>query len=204
MRVIILGAAGRDFHNFNMVYRGDPSSVVVAFTAAQISGIADRTYPPALAGPFYPAGIPIVAEERLEALCRTEHVDQVVFAYSDVPHTHVMHLASRALATGADFLLLGPRHTMLTASCPVIAVSGRRVAVLRHPMPYGNLTLERVQRFGSLADLDVARCTIEAARSETTATVTGRSTIKTTRTTVYTPVRPLARMLCCNASWPIG
>jgi predicted GTPase len=183
MRVIILGAAGRDFHNFNMVYRADPSTVVVAFTAAQISGIADRSYPPALAGPYYPAGIPIVAEERLEALCRAEHVDQVVFAYSDVPHPHVMHLASRALATGADFLLLGPQHTMLTASCPVIAVSalrtgcgkspisrwlashlrarGRRVAVIRHPMPYGNLTLERVQRFASLSDLDTAQCTIE-------------------------------------------
>src|SRR5215472_3916556 len=183
MRVIILGAAGRDFHNFNMVYRADPSTVVVAFTAAQISGIADRSYPPALAGPYYPAGIPIVAEERLEALCRAEHVDQVVFAYSDVPHPHVMRLASRALATGADFLLLGPQHTMLTASCPVIAVSalrtgcgkspisrwlashlrarGRRVAVIRHPMPYGNLTLERVQRFASLSDLDTAQCTIE-------------------------------------------
>ena len=183
MRVIILGAAGRDFHNFNMVYRADPSTVVVAFTAAQISGIADRSYPPALAGPYYPAGIPIVAEERLEALCRAEHVDQVVFAYSDVPHPHVMHLASRALATGADFLLLGPQHTMLTASCPVIAVSalrtgcgkspisrwlashlrarGRRVTVIRHPMPYGNLTLERVQRFASLSDLDTAQCTIE-------------------------------------------
>ena len=113
-RVVILGAAGRDFHNFNMVYRDDPTSIVVAFTATQIPGIADRIYPAALAGPRYPAGIPIVAEESLEQLCRSEHVDQVVFAYSDVPHAHVMHLASRALAAGADFLLLGPQRTMLT------------------------------------------------------------------------------------------
>jgi len=183
MRAVILGAAGRDFHNFNTVYRDDPASVVVAFTATQIPGIADRTYPAALAGPRYPAGIPIVPEERLEDLCRAQHVDQVVFAYSDVPHTHVMHLASRALAAGADFVLLGPQRTMLTASRPVIAVSGlrtgcgkspisrwlaahlrargRRVAVIRHPMPYGNLAMERVQRFAVNADLDAAQCTIE-------------------------------------------
>jgi len=182
-RIVILGAAGRDFHNFNTVYRDDSASVVVAFTATQIPGIADRTYPAALAGPRYPAGIPIVSEDRLEELCRAEKIDQVVFAYSDVPHAHVMHLASRALAMGADFLLLGPQRTMLSASCPVIAVSalrtgcgkspisrwlaellrrrGRRVAVIRHPMPYGNLTLERVQRFASVADMDAARCTIE-------------------------------------------
>ncbi len=183
MRVVILGAAGRDFHNFNTVYRDDPASVVVAFTATQIPGIADRTYPAALAGPRYPAGIPIVPEERLEELCRAEHVEQVVFAYSDVPHAHVMHCASRALAAGADFVLLGPERTMLTASRPVIAVSGlrtgcgkspisrwlaghlrargRSVGVIRHPMPYGNLTMERVQRFASVADLDAAHCTIE-------------------------------------------
>jgi len=183
MRIVILGAAGRGFHNFNMVYRGDSANVVVAFTATQIPGIADRTYPPNLAGPRYPAGIPIVAEDRLDDLCRAEHVDQVVFAYSDVPHAHVMHLASRALAAGADFLLLGPKRTMLAASRPVIAVSGlrtgcgkspisrwlavqlrnrgRRVAVIRHPMPYGHLAMERVQRFASTADLDAARCTIE-------------------------------------------
>jgi predicted GTPase len=183
MRVVILGAAGRDFHNFNTVYRNDPACVVVAFTATQIPGIAERTYPAALAGPRYPAGIPIVAEDQLEELCRTERVDQVVFAYSDVPHAHVMHLGSRALAAGADFLLLGPRRTMLTPSRPTIAVSGlrtgcgkspisrwlaallrkrgRRVVVIRHPMPYGNLTLERMQRFATLADLDAARCTIE-------------------------------------------
>ena len=183
MRVMILGAAGRDFHNFNTVYRDDPTSVVVAFTATQIPGIADRTYPASLAGPRYPAGIPIVSEDRLEELCRAEKIEQVVFAYSDVPHAHVMHLASRALAMGADFLLLGPLRTMLSASRPVIAVSGlrtgcgkspisrwlaellrrrgRRVAVLRHPMPYGNLAVEHVQRFASVGDLDAARCTIE-------------------------------------------
>jgi predicted GTPase len=182
-RVVILGAAGRDFHNFNTVYRDDSSSVVVAFTATQITGIADRTYPASLAGSRYPAGIPIIAEFRLEELCRAEGVDRIVFAYSDVSHEHVMHLASRALAVGADFLLLGPRHTMLTASRPVIAVSGLRtgcgkspisrwlarhlrkcghqVAVIRHPMPYGNLAMERVQRFATMADLDDARCTIE-------------------------------------------
>lgn len=182
-RVVILGAAGRDFHNFNVAYRDDPGSVVVAFTATQIPGIANRVYPASLAGPRYPDGIPIVSEHRLEEICRTNRVDQVVFAYSDVTHQHVMHLASRALALGADFLLLGPHTTMLTASRPVIAVSGlrtgcgkspisrwlarylrgqgRRVAVIRHPMPYGNLALERVQRFASMADMDAAQCTIE-------------------------------------------
>jgi predicted GTPase len=180
---VILGAAGRDFHNFNVVYRNDPAHVVVAFTATQIPGIAGRRYPPELAGAFYPDGIPIVEEARLDTLCREQRVDDVVFAYSDVPHEQVMHLGSRALAAGADFLLLGPRRTMLTSSRPVIAVSavrtgcgksaiarwlsrrlrdaGRRVAVLRHPMPYGDLLRERVQRFASLADLDAAGCTIE-------------------------------------------
>ena len=183
MRILILGAAGRDFHNFNAVYRDDPSSLVVAFTATQIPGIANRLYPASLAGPRYPQGIPIIVEDRLEEFCHAEAIGQVVFAYSDVPHAHVMHLASRTLATGADFLLLGPQRTMLTAPCPVIAVSGlrtgcgksptarwlaiylrrrgRRVAVIRHPMPYGNLTLERVQRFASLSDLTAADCTIE-------------------------------------------
>ena len=134
MRVVILGAAGRDFHNFNTVYRDDPASIVVAFTATQIPGIANRTYPSSLAGPRYPAGIPIVAEDQLEELCGAEHVDQVVFAYSDVPHAHVMHLASRVLATGADFLLLGPRRTMLAASRPVIAVSGLRTGCGKSPI----------------------------------------------------------------------
>jgi predicted GTPase len=182
-RILILGAAGRDFHNFNVVYRDDPAAIVVAFTAAQIPGIAGRRYPPALAGSRYPQGIPIVDEARLEEVCRTQQVDQVIFAYSDVTHEHVMHLASRSLALGADFVLLGPKRTMLAASLPVIAISavrtgcgkspiarwlsrrlrdrGRRVAVLRHPMPYGDLVAERVQRFASLADLDAAACTVE-------------------------------------------
>ncbi len=183
MRILILGAAGRDFHNFNVVYRDDPASTVVAFTATQIPGIADRTYPASLAGPRYPHGIPIVAEQRLEEICRAGRVEQVVFAYSDVPHATVMHLASRALATGADFALLGPRRTMLAAARPVIAVCGLRtgcgkspiarwlagylrrrglrVGVLRHPMPYGDLARERVQRFASRADLEAGHCTIE-------------------------------------------
>ena len=182
-RVVIVGAAGRDFHNFNVVWRDDPATTVVAFTAAQIPGIADRRYPPELAGAFYPDGIPIVAETELDRLCRDQKVDDVVFAYSDVPHEHVMHVGSRALAAGADFTLLGPRRTMLTSCRPVIAVTavrtgcgksaiarwlsrrlraaGRRVAVVRHPMPYGDLLKQRVQRFGALGDLDAADCTIE-------------------------------------------
>jgi len=182
-RVLILGAAGRDFHDFNTVYRDDPAVRVVAFTAAQIPGIAGRRYPAALAGERYPDGIAIEDESALERLCRTQAVDEVVFAYSDVPHEHVMHLASRALACGADFTLLGPRRTMLTGTLPVIAVSavrtgcgksqiarwlsrhlrgrGCRVAVLRHPMPYGDLAAERVQRFGSMDDLDRAGVTAE-------------------------------------------
>jgi predicted GTPase len=182
-RVVILGAAGRDFHNFNVVYRGDAAVRVVAFTATQIPGIADRRYPPALAGPGYPAGIPIEAEENLEDICRRERVTLVVFAYSDVSHAHVMRLASRALALGADFALLGPDRTMLPAPVPVVAVSavrtgcgkspiarwlarrlrdrGRRVAVIRHPMPYSDLERQRVQRFAGRADLDAAGCTIE-------------------------------------------
>ncbi len=182
-RVLILGAAGRDFHDFNMVYRDDPTTLVVAFTAAQIPGIAGRRYPPELAGPLYPDGIPIRDEAELETLCRTHRVDEVVFAYSDVTHAQVMHLASRALAAGADFRLLGPAETMLHAARPVIAVTavrtgcgksqiarflsrqlgskGRRAAVLRHPMPYGDLARERVQRFATLADLDAAHCTAE-------------------------------------------
>jgi predicted GTPase len=182
-RVVILGAAGRDFHNFNVVYRDDPGVTVVAFTATQIPGIAGRRYPPSLAGPRYPEGLPIEDEAQLEALCRRERVTQVVFAYSDVSHTTVMHLASRTLAAGADFMLLGPERTMLDARLPVLAISairtgcgksqtarwlgrrlrerGYRVAVLRHPMPYGDLERQRVQRFASRADLDAARCTAE-------------------------------------------
>ena len=182
-RIVLLGAAGRDFHNFNVVYRDDPSVQVVAFTAAQISGIAGRSYPPELAGPFHPEGIPIVDEAELEGLVRGLAVDQVVFAYSDVSHEHVMHLASRALAAGADFALLGPQATQLRARLPVIAVTavrtgcgksqtsrylarllrqrGLRAGLVRHPMPYGKLAEQAVQRFTRAEDLAAARCTLE-------------------------------------------
>jgi len=182
-RIVVLGAAGRDFHDFNVVYREDPSVEVVAFTAAQIPGIDARRYPPELAGPLYPDGIPILPEADLETICRREGVACVVLAYSDLQHADAMHLASRALATGADFALLGPERTMLSAAVPVIAVSavrtgcgksqtarwlarrlkeaGHRVAVLRHPMPYGDLARQAVQRFASRADLDAADCTNE-------------------------------------------
>jgi len=178
-----MGAAGRDFHNFNTVYRDDPDSRVVAFTAAQIPDIAGRCYPPSLAGVHYPDGIPIVDESELQHLCLKEHIDQVVFAYSDVSHAVVMHKASIALAAGADFLMLGAEHTMLKAKIPVIAVCavrtgcgksqttrwlskelkqhGLKVAVIRHPMPYGDLVRQAVQHFESKADLDSAQCTIE-------------------------------------------
>jgi predicted GTPase len=182
-RIVIVGAAGRDFHNFNVVYRDDPTSEVVAFTGAQIPGITDRRYPPALAGPHYSDGIPIEPESELDAICREHNVDEVVFAYSDVPHELVMHIAARALACGADFRLLGPAETMLVPTKPVIAVSAvrtgcgksqtarwltghlraqeMRVAAIRHPMPYGDLSAMAVQRFASVEDLDAANCTIE-------------------------------------------
>ncbi|MCT8974567.1 cyclic 2,3-diphosphoglycerate synthase [Microbaculum marinisediminis] len=182
-RVVIMGAAGRDFHNFNTVYRGDRSVRVVAFTAAQIPDIAGRRYPAALAGALYPEGIPIIDEAGLAALCREEAIDTVVFAYSDVTHAHVMHQASIALAAGADFTLLGPKHTMLNAQVSVIAVcavrtgcgksqvtrwlsrllkeKGLRVAVVRHPMPYGDIQRQAVQRFETRGDLDAADCTVE-------------------------------------------
>jgi predicted GTPase len=182
-RVVIMGAAGRDFHNFNMVYRTDPYTEVAAFTAAQIPDIAGRRYPAVLAGPNYPQGIPIVDESGLDQLCKKEHIDQVVFAYSDVPHAHVMHKASVALAAGADFILLGPERTMLQVEVPVIAVcavrtgcgksqttrwlsqrlraKGLKVVVIRHPMPYGDLAKQAVQRFATIRDLDAADCTIE-------------------------------------------
>jgi predicted GTPase len=182
-RVVILGAAGRDFHDFNVVYREDPGVRVVAFTATQIPGIAGRRYPAELAGALYPEGIPILEEAELESLCWREQVQEVVFAYSDVPHAHVMHLASRALAAGADFTLLGPERTFVRPRVPVIAVSavrtgcgksqttrwlaarlrerGLRIAALRHPMPYGDLAAQRAQRFASREDLDAADCTIE-------------------------------------------
>ncbi|MEZ5670499.1 MAG: GTPase [Alphaproteobacteria bacterium] len=182
-RVVVMGAAGRDFHNFNMVYRDDPATEVVAFTAAQIPDIDGRRYPPALAGPLYPDGIPIVDEAGLADLCRDRAVHLVVFAYSDVRHEAVMHRASVALAAGADFALLGPRATTIAAPVPVIAVSavrtgcgksqtarwlsqrlkaaGLHCAVIRHPMPYGDLAAQAVQRFASRADLDAAACTVE-------------------------------------------
>lgn len=182
-RTVIMGAAGRDFHNFNVVYRDDPRSEVVAFTASQIPQIAGRTYPASLAGPLYPNGVPIRDEADLAELLEAKSVEQVIFAYSDVKHSHVMRCASVALAAGVDFILLGPNRTMLNATCPVIAVCavrtgcgksqvarwiskwfrslGLRVAVIRHPMPYGNLALQGVQRFATLDDLDAANCTIE-------------------------------------------
>lgn len=182
-RIVILGAAGRDFHDFNVVYRDDATVEVVAFTATQISGIAGRRYPPELAGPLYPDGITILDEAELEGLIRRESIHQVVFAYSDVSHEHVMHTASRVLAAGADFGLLGPKTTQLQAQVPVIAVTavrtgcgksqtgrylarllkqkGLRVGVIRHPMPYGNLKEQAVQRFTKAGELAAARCTLE-------------------------------------------
>jgi len=182
-RIIVMGAAGRDFHNFNMVYRGEESCEVVAFTATQIPEIAGRRYPTTLAGALYPDGIPIITEAELATMCREQNIDQVVFAYSDVEHALVMHKASIALAAGSDFILLGPHRTMLQAKVPVIATSavrtgcgksqttrwlsrllqqhGLKVAVIRHPMPYGDLEKQAVQRFATQEDLDTANCTIE-------------------------------------------
>jgi predicted GTPase len=182
-RIAILGAAGRDFHDFNTVFRDDAGTRVVAFTATQIPGIAGRRYPGVLAGPRYESGIPIVPEDDLERLIREERVETCVFSYSDVTHAHVMHLASKAIALGADFLLLGTHRTMLKARVPVIAVTavrtgagksqttrylsgilrrlGKRVVAVRHPMPYGNLAEQACQRFATAADLDRERCTIE-------------------------------------------
>jgi predicted GTPase len=182
-RVLIAGAAGRDFHNFNLVYRDDPEYEVVAFTATQIPNIDDRRYPVELAGSLYPEGIPILPESALEQLVREHEIDEVVFAYSDVTHEHVMHIGSRALASGASFELIAPRRTMLASSKPVVAIcavrtgsgksqttrrvaellreAGKRVAVLRHPMPYGDLAKQAVQRFERYDDLDAADATIE-------------------------------------------
>jgi predicted GTPase len=182
-RIIIMGAAGRDFHNFNTVFREDPSSRVVAFTATQIPNIDGRRYPAELAGPLYPEGVPIHPESELPGLIRELAADQVVFAYSDVSHETVMHRASLVLACGADFRLIGPRASMLKAKVPVVSVcavrtgcgksqttrrvasilraKGRRVVSIRHPMPYGDLVKQRVQRFAAMADLDRHQCTIE-------------------------------------------
>ncbi|HII60857.1 cyclic 2,3-diphosphoglycerate synthase [Pyrococcus horikoshii] len=182
-RVVILGAAGRDFHNFNVFFRNNPEYEVVAFTATQIPDIEGRIYPPELAGELYPNGIPILPEDDLEKIIKEKDVDIVVFAYSDVSHEHVMHLASRAHSAGADFWLLGPKSTMIESKKPVVAVTavrtgcgksqtsrkvaqllqemGYKVAVIRHPMPYGDLRKQIVQRFASFEDLDRYECTIE-------------------------------------------
>jgi len=182
-RVVIMGAAGRDFHNFNLVHRDDPEVEVVAFTATQIPGIEKRRYPPELAGPRYPEGIPIRMQDELADLVRQERVDEVVFAYSDVSHEYVMHRASEALAAGASFTLLGPEATMLVSRKPVVAVcavrtgsgksqttravvralksQGRKPGVVRHPMPYGDIVAQRVQRFATMDDLDAADVTVE-------------------------------------------
>lgn len=182
-RILILGAAGRDFHNFNLCFREDEGSEVVGFTAAQIPGISCRTYPPELAGPLYPAGLPIWPEEELEEIIRREMVDRCILAYSDLSSQEVMDLASRVLAAGADFGLLSGDHTMLKSRLPVIALSavrtgagkspaaryisrlarasGLRPVVVRHPMPYGDLLRERAQRFRSIDDLARAGVTME-------------------------------------------
>jgi predicted GTPase len=182
-RVLIMGAAGRDFHNFNTVFRDDPTYQVVTFTAAQIPNIAGRSYPPALAGALYPQGIPIVAEDDLAQLIRLQHIDEVVFSYSDVSHEQVMHTTSRVLAAGAGFRLLAPRDTMLKSSKPVIAITavrtgcgkspvarhvaalldaaGLRPGIVRHPMAYGDLAAQTAQRFATLDDLAREHCTIE-------------------------------------------
>ena len=182
-KVVILGAGGRDFHNFNVAFRDRPETEVVAFTATQIPGIDDRRYPPELAGPLYPDGIPIVPEEDLPRLIRDEEVVEAVFAYSDVSHEQVMGLASRVMALGADFRLLGRGATEIAAEKPVIAVLavrtgcgksqttrrvcsvlrelGKRAVAIRHPMPYGDLARQGVQRFESIEDLKRHRCTIE-------------------------------------------
>ncbi|ABK98198.1 cyclic 2,3-diphosphoglycerate synthase [Pelobacter propionicus] len=183
VRVIIMGAAGRDFHNFACCFRDNPAYRVVAFTAAQIPYIAHRCYPASLAGTLYPHGIPIRPEEELSDLIRRQRVDQVVFAYSDISHTELMHTASRVLALGADFRLIGPDATMLRSRRPVVSVCavrtgcgksqvvryfcdllterGLRPLVVRHPMPYGDLEEQAVQRFSSAADLEQFHCTIE-------------------------------------------
>ncbi|CAN5218802.1 cyclic 2,3-diphosphoglycerate synthase [soil metagenome] len=182
-RVLIAGAAGRDFHNFNLVYRGRPEYEVVAFTATQIPNIDGRSYPAELAGSSYPDGIAILPEAALEELVREHEIDSVVFAYSDVTHEHVMHLGSRALASGASYHLISPHDTMLATPKPSVAVcavrtgsgksqttrhvaalfreAGKCVAVLRHPMPYGDLAKQAVQRFEKYEDLDAADATIE-------------------------------------------
>jgi predicted GTPase len=183
IKTLIMGAAGRDFHNFNTFFRGNKDYEIVAFTATQIPDIEGRLYPPELAGDLYPSGIPIRAEEELSALIKKHSVEQVVFAYSDVPHEYVMHKASLVIASGADFRLLGTRETQVKSNKPVVSVCavrtgagksqttrrvslilremGYKVAAIRHPMPYGNLIAQEVQRFANYDDLDEYDCTIE-------------------------------------------
>jgi len=181
-RVIILGAAGRDFHNFNTFFRNNPDYEVVAFTATQIPDIAGRVYPAELAGPLYPNGIPIEEEAKLPELVKKYNADEIVLAYSDLPHQYVMERASMALATGADFKLMGPKSTMVESTKPVISICairtgsgksqttrrvldvlrayGMKVISIRHPMPYGDLVAQKVQRFSDYSDLDKYECTI--------------------------------------------
>lgn len=182
-RIVIMGAGGRDFHNFNLLCRDDAASEVIAFTTAQIPFQEGRRYPPALAGPLYPKGIPVVDEGELETLIRDRRVEEVLFAYSDVSHQELMSVASRVLALGADFRLAGPGGTMLRAAVPVISVcavrtgcgkspvtrylcqvlraGGRRPVVVRHPMAYGRLDLREVESFRSIEDIDRYQCTVE-------------------------------------------
>ncbi len=182
-KVIILGAAGRDFHNFNVFFRDNPSYEVVAFTAEQIPGISNRVFPASIAGKLYPKGIKIYSEEELPSLIKKFGVDEVILAYSDLSHQEVMEKAARVLAAGADFKLMGLKHTLLQSKKPVIAIcavrtgagkspatrkislylkaKGYRVGIIRHPMPYGNLRMQEVQRFQTLKDLDKQQCTFE-------------------------------------------
>ena len=182
-RILILGAAGRDFHNFNVLFRDNPNYNVIAFTATQIPDIAGRRYPAELAGRLYPEGIAIVEEKDMEGLVAEKEIDAVVFSYSDVSHQNLMHLASRAVAADVDFWLPGTEHTQLKSTVPVISVcavrtgcgkspvsrlvaeelhsQGRKPVVIRHPMPYGDLAAQAVQRFASMEDLDLQQCTIE-------------------------------------------
>jgi len=182
-KVIIMGAAGRDFHNFNTVFRNNSKYEVVAFTATQIPDIEGRRYPASLAGEEYPNGIPILPEEDLEKIIKEEHADEVIFAYSDVTHEHVMHIGSRVIAAGADFVLLGNRETMIKPKVPLISICATRtgsgksqttraiadilvkkdrdISTIRHPMPYGDLEKQAVQRFADYDDLDRHDCTIE-------------------------------------------
>ena len=183
IRTLIMGAAGRDFHNFNTLFRGNKDYEVVAFTATQIPNIEGRKYPPSLAGELYPEGIPILPEDQLETVIKENNIDEVVFSYSDVTYEHVMNKAAQVNALGADFRLLGIRDTQIKSSKPVVSVCavrtgagksqtsrrvakilqnmGLKVAAIRHPMPYGDLDKQKIQRFADYGDLDKHECTIE-------------------------------------------